>query len=255
MNRFFSFLAFLLLTITSTAEAQISFGLPDRFAQSLVDNPWTGSFAAGLNGKAGNSQNLDINTTLNLARDTDTTNTTVLASYFYSSNAIATVTDRFFGQVRQERKFVNNPKWSLFVQTQSEYDRFKAFDYRLALHGGLGYEVYELEDRFLKLRVGGGASREYGIPNTETIGEIQFGADWERQATDTFKLFASFDFFPNVSDFGDHRHITNAGLEFLLDAERNINFRTFVLNRFDSTPAPGDRSNDIDYGMAIVIGF
>lgn len=249
MNRFISLLALLLLTITSTAEAQLG------LSESVAENPWTGSFAAGLNGKSGNSENLDINVTLNLARDTERANTTILASYFYSANATSTVTDRFFGQARQERKFVNSPKWSMFVQSQHEIDRFKAFDYRLALHGGLGYEVFVKEDRFLKLRLGAGASREFGVPDAEWIPELQFGADWERQLTDTVKLFASFDFYPDASDLGDFRHITNAGFEFLVDAERNINFRTFVINRFDNTPAAGDQSNDIDYGMALSIGF
>ena len=119
MNRFFSLLTIVFMTVTATAHAQISFGLPDGFAQSLVENPWDGSFAAGLNGKAGNSQNLDINLTLNLARETDVAKTTVLASYFYSANAISTVTDRFFGQARQERSFANRPKLSAFAQANT----------------------------------------------------------------------------------------------------------------------------------------
>lgn len=255
MNRFFSLLTIVFMTVTATAHAQISFGLPDGFAQSLVENPWDGSFAAGLNGKAGNSQNLDINLTLNLARETDVAKTTVLASYFYSANAISTVTDRFFGQARQERSFANRPKLSAFAQGQYEWDRFKAFDYRLALHGGLGYEVYKLDDRFLKVRFGAGASREFGAVDAEWLPELQFGADWERQVTETLKLFANLDFYPNVSDFSDFRFVTNAGLEFVVDAERNINFRMFVLDRYDSTPVAGDRENDIDYGLALVFGF
>lgn len=255
MNRFITALSLSFLLLAGTVQAQISFGLPNGFAQSLVDNPWTGSFAAGLNGKSGNSENLDINSTLNLARETEFNTTTLLASYFYSSNAVSTVTDRFFGQARRERKFANRPKLSAFAQGQYEWDRFKTFDYRLALHGGLGYEVYKLEDRFLKLRFGAGASREFGIPNTEWIPELQFGADWERQVTETLKLFATADFYPNVSDFSDFRFVTNAGLEFVVDQERNINFRMFVLDRFDSTPVAGDQDNDIDYGVALVIGF
>ena len=123
------------------------------------------------------------------------------------------------------------------------------------MHGGLGYEAYKEDDRFLKLRFGAGSSREFGIPGTEWLPELQFGADWERQVTETLKLFATLDYYPNVSDFSDFRFVTNAGLEFVVDAERNINFRMFVLDRFDSTPVPGDQDNDIDYGVTIVVGF
>ena len=85
MNRFVSFLTVLLLLIAANVEAQIRFGLPTRLSESLAENPWTGSIGAGLNGKSGNSENVDINMTLNLARDTELASTTLLASYFYLS--------------------------------------------------------------------------------------------------------------------------------------------------------------------------
>ena len=246
----------LLFAFTSPTFAQLDFGLDDGVVTESVDaNPWAGSLAAGLNGKAGNSENLDINATFTADRETEFTKTSLLASYFYATNNVATVTNRFFGQARRERSFVRNPKFAAFYQAQYEWDSFKAFDYRLALHGGLSYEVYKLDDRFLKLRFGAGASREFGLPTSEWLPELQFGGDWERQLNDAFKLFATFDYYPNVTDFADFRFVTNAGLEFVLDAERNINFRAFVLDRFDSTPPPGNRDNDIDYGMAIVVGF
>ena len=250
-----SIVIFFTSTLASTGWAQLDFGITEGAVEDAVDESiWSGSFAAGLNGKTGNSQNLDINTTLNAVRETDINKTALLASYFYAANDVSTVTDRFFGQARRERN-LPNPRWTAFVQAQYEWDRFKSFDYRLALHGGLGFEVFKLEDRFLKLRFGGGASREFGSIGAEWLPELQFGGDWERQATDTLKFFATSDYYPNVSDFGDYRLVTNAGLEFLLDAERNINFRMFALHKYDSTPVAGDQETDLDYGMAIVVGF
>jgi len=230
--------------------------------EQVIKSPWTGTFAAGLNGKTGNSENLDINATLNLARDTEFSNTTLLASYFYASNNIATVTDRVFTQARQERKFSNNPKLSVFAQAAYEWDRFKNFDYRIALHGGVGYEVYKLDDRFLKTRFGAGASREVGgeivngvLPDDDWIPELQFGADWERNLTDRVRLYATVDYYPNVSDFEDYRLNTLGGVEYTINEQRDINFRIFAFNRYDSTPAPGNVDNDLDYGAALSVGF
>ena len=241
--------------VTTNCWGQLDTELSEGFVTEEVDvSPWTGSVAAGLSGKSGNSQNLDINMSLNLARETETANTTLLASYFYSANDTATVTDRFIGQARRERK-LRNPRWSIYYQFGYEYDRFKAFDYRISLHAGFSFEVYKFDDRFLKLRFGSGASKEVGGIPGDWIPELQFGADWERQLTDTVKLFANVDYFPNVSDFADYRINTNAGLEFVVDAPRNINFRMFTLNRFDNTPLAGNVKNDIDYGLALVVGF
>lgn len=244
------------LFFVSWASAQIELG---EYAGSSMEIDetvpcWSGSFAAGLNGKSGNSENLDMNMTLKLDRESDVYKTDLLASYFYSSNATTKTTDRFFGQARQERKF-ERPGWSLFYQVGYEWDRFKAFDYRIALHSGLAYEVFKYDDRFLKLRMGAGASREVGIPGSEWVPELQLGGDWERQLTETLKAFATVDYYPSFEDFSDYRLNTHAGVEFCIDAERNIKFRMFALDRYDSTPAAGNKSNDIDYGMALSLGF
>jgi hypothetical protein len=98
-------------------------------------------------------------------------------------------------------------------------------------------------------------SKEVGSANEDWSPELQIGGDWDRKLTDTIKVFAKVDYYPNVSDFGDFRLNTNAGLDFLVDAPRNINFRMFALNRYDSTPPLGNNENDIDYGMALVVGF
>lgn len=239
----------------STAHAQLDFALAEGVVEDEVDaNPWTGSFAAGLNGKSGNSQNLDINMALNLARETEANSTTLFATYFYSTTEIATVTDRFFAQGRRERKLAD-PRWSIYFQSAYEWDRFKAFDYRIALHAGFAFEVYKLEDRLLKFRFGSGASKEVGGANEEWLPELQLGLDWERQLTETLKFFVTTDYYPNYQDFSDFRLNTNAGMEFVVDADRDINFRVFTFNRYDSTPEPGNIENDIDYGMALSVGF
>ena len=256
MKRTLAWIVFLCaISLLSTAHAQIDFGLAEGVVESRVDpNPWTGTFAAGLNGKSGNSQNLDLNMAMNLARETEANTTTLLATYFYSTTEIATVTDRFFAQARRERK-LSNPRWSIYFQTAYEWDRFKLFDYRIALHAGFAFEVFKEEDRLLNFRFGSGASKEVGGANEQWLPELQLGVDWERQLTDTVKIFLTSDFYPNYQDFSDYRLNTNAGVEFVVDADRDINFRVFTFNRYDSTPEAGNVENDIDYGMALSVGF
>ena len=258
MNRtlilFVRLLVFANLFVSMT-HAQLDLDIGEgEILNKVESNPWKGSVAAGLNGKTGNSQNLDINATINLARENDISKTTLLASYFYAANDTSTVTDRAFGQSRQERK-LQHQRLSLFFQTGYEWDRFKNFDYRIAMHSGLAYQIYKEDDHSLSLRMGAGASREVGAPSDDWIPELQFGGDWDRQVTDTLDVFVNVDYFPNMEDFSDFRLNTNAGLNFVVDAERNINFRIFALNRYDSTPPPGNQENDIDYGMAVVVGF
>lgn len=218
------------------------------------EDVWDGSFSFGLNGKSGNSENVDTNLIIDATRE-DGTNTTDLSfSYFRSSNAIATTTDRIFAEARQDRK-LSNPNLSWYYEGSLEWDRFKGFDYRLTTHTGLGILFFEDDDQFFKGRVGAGASREFGGINDDWIPELQFGTDWEKHLTQRTKVFATSDLFPNVRDFGDYRLNSRFGFETLVDPEIGMSLRAFVFNRYDSTPDPGFKANDIDYGLSLVFDF
>ena len=215
---------------------------------------WDGSFAFGLNGTTGNSENLDINLNVDASRETDMAITDLLLNYFYASNQAGATKDRLYVQGRQDRKLAN-PNFSWYYSAFYEQDRFQAFDYRLGAHTGLGILLYEYGDRFLKARVGGGASREVGGIDDDWIPELQFGLDWERHISERTRLFANTDMYPNVTDFGDYRINTQAGIETLLDPALDMRLRAFIFNWYDSTPDPGDTENSLDYGLSLVFGF
>lgn len=215
---------------------------------------WDGSFAFGLNGKSGNSQNLDINLEFNMNREDEKAITDLVANYFYATNDLATTVDRLFTQARQDRKLAND-NFSWYYMGSYEWDRFRDFDYRVSVHTGLGILLYEFEDRSLRSRLGAGASREFGGTMDDWIPELQFGLDWERQLTDRTRLYSNFDLFPNASDFEDYRFNLRTGFETLLDEQLDMRLRAFVFNRFDSTPGVGFQENDMDYGLALVFGF
>jgi putative salt-induced outer membrane protein YdiY len=249
-------LAFSSILAVNGFAADVEYDLEGGIIEEVVTpKAWDGSFAAGLNGKTGNSENLDINMNLNMTRTVGASTTKFQLSYFYASNDVATTTDRLFALSRHEHAFDSHPRWSCFVQSTYETDRFKDFDFLLGLHSGLGYKVYENEAGFFKTRVGLGTSRQFGGVDDDWKPELQFGADWEKRLSSHSKMFATVDFFPNISDFADHRLITNAGFEFVIDEELNLNLRIFALDKFDSTPEPGNQENDLDYGVAIVYGF
>lgn len=240
-----------LLAVSNSLKAQSDWFDGSWFSSD--EHPWTGSFATGMNARSGNVNTMDINANLIANRETDLNLTNLIGNYFYGRNNSATVNDRAFGQVRRERKL--NNVWSLYFQAGLELDRFRDFDYRIALHSGFSREIYRVERGFLRGRLGAGASREVGSANEDWSPELQIGADWEHQLTEAIKLFAILDYYPNVSDFSDYRFNTNVGLNYLISAPRDVSLRVFAQNRFDSTPPPGNANNDIDYGVALSFGF
>jgi len=120
------------LLVASAAQAPV---IEEGEIVEAVDEPlgWTGSFAAGFNGKTGNSENLDVNFAVNVTRESDFASLNFIGNYFYASSDVTTTTDRWFSQFRQEIK-LRDERWSWFNQAGVEIDRFKDFDYRIALH-------------------------------------------------------------------------------------------------------------------------
>ena len=246
----------LLLGLSFSANAVAQEYIQEDYFEGVMtpSKVWDGNFAFGLNGKSGNSENLDISLDFDATKEDDVAITKILMTYFYSQNQLGTATDRFFSELRQERKLAN-PNFTWYYSGSYEYDRFKNFDYRIAAHTGLGILLYEYDDRSLKARVGAGASREFGGTNDEWNPELQFGLDWERHLTERTRLYANVDFFPNIEDFSDFRLNTRAGFETLLDEAMGMKLRMYVFDRYDSTPGAGFLENDIDYGAALVFGF
>ena len=126
-SRFLSLLTvFVCLLVTSAAQAQVETVIEEGEIVEAVDEPlgWTGSFAAGFNGKTGNSENLDVNFAVNVTRESDFASLNFIGNYFYASSDVTTTTDRWFSQFRQEIK-LQDERWSWFNQAGVEIDRFK----------------------------------------------------------------------------------------------------------------------------------
>ena len=228
---------------------------PLRFFQSPNQpSQWDSSFAFGLNGTGGNSQNADLNLNLDATRKTDIGTTDFTFSYFYSESNLVTSTDRIFSKLRHEHHLAN-PNLSWYFSGTAEWDQFTGYDYRLAFHSGFGWLLLNDSLRTLKTRTGVGTSREFGGDLNDWVPELQFGMDWERKLSARTKLYATVDYYPDFDNFVRYRVNTKAGIETLLDSDLGLSLRTFVLNRYNSTPDPGFEPNDVDYGLTLAFDF
>lgn len=248
-------LAVLLVCLTegrlSAQDYWFDFGFPDPASER---GKWDGSVGFGLSGTGGNSQNLDINFSLDTARKTDAGVTEFLFNYFYGESDMVTSTDRIFSKARHEHQLANrNLDW--YYSSTWEWDRFSGYDFRLAFHSGAGWLICKDEIRSMKTRFGAGTSREFGGDQDDWPLELQWGLDWERKLGERIKMFATNDYYPQVENFGRYRVNTRGGFETVLNSTYGLSLRTFFLNRYNSTPDPGFQTNDIDYGVSLGFNF
>jgi hypothetical protein len=211
---------------------------------------WSGSFELGVNGSEGNSQSFSMRVGGNLKQKTDWDQFEAKITHAKSqSNGLITQNNALANL--KEEIFIFDTRWSVFSTTFIEYDEFKAFDLRLAINGGLGYQLVKMDRFKLKGRFGGGTSHEFGSPNDDWVPEALFGFDVELQISPRQKMTATSDYYPDWQDFTNYRLVTNLGWEWLLDEATNMSLKVLVIDRYDSTPE-GKLPNDLDYSILLI---
>ncbi|MEM1423042.1 MAG: DUF481 domain-containing protein [Planctomycetota bacterium] len=227
---------------------------PARAAPPEPEVQWTREFELGLRGSSGNTDLLNFDTSLLLVREDSKGIFTFDTSYFYSQEDGEDTANRLDALVRNEWK-LSDPKWTFFVQANYLLDEFQDFDYRLAGGLGIGYQVIDDDTTSLKLRLGAGASREFGdMADEDVIPELILGADFTHNINDNTRILASTEIFPNLSETGEFRSISSAGLEIDIDRGNGLSFRVGAEHRYDSLVEDAEKS-DLDYFARIVYSF
>lgn len=214
---------------------------------------WDSHAEFGLDGSDGNAETLAIQTGLETKRKTDLYTFALDLDFRQASSRGVTTEENGRLNLDYDR-MLGDSKWAAFGKTGLEWDKFKAFDLRLNLNGGLGYHWIRNDTTTLVTRFGAGASREFGSPIDEWTPEAVFGIEAERQLTERQKVKAKLDYFPSWADFGDYRLVTDVSWEMLLDGSENFSLKLSATDRYDSTPQ-GALANDLYYSLLLLYKF
>lgn len=217
---------------------------------------WSGGAELGLAGTSGNANVLKVRTGLNVKRTTDRNVFSVDFLYGLSELNSRVTENKALLLVRDEMK-LGTSKWSVFIADTVEYDQFRAFDFREAVHAGIGRTWIKNPRTTFKTRFGAGVSYEL---NTATVAsrwvpEGQFGFDWDFQITERQKIVTTLDYFPDFGNFRQFRVRARAAYEILLDPRYGLVLRLGVQDRYDSRSGPGIARNDIDYFSTLMLKF
>jgi len=215
---------------------------------------WDGGFDVGLNGAAGDSQDLNLVVGVEAERKWGLKTLSFDLDYFLQQEDAELTKHRLYSMTTCERDIVGSA-WSLFGDAWYEYDQFKDFDSRVGLHLGAAVMLKETKNSTLKGRLGAGTSKEFGSLDDEWKPEGLAGLKCEHKLNDRQKLTAKVDYYPDIGDASSFRLNAKANWEVLIDEEADLSFKIGAYNRYDSTPSPGDQPNDIDYWLSLHWGF
>ncbi len=241
---------------TILAAASISIAQAPKwyhFAYWFGPTPWNLGFELGINGAEGINQSLSFRTGGHLKRETEFWKfDTTLVYNKNTANDVETQNNSLL-DVRIDRKLGESP-WSLFILNQELYDEFQAYDLRVSLNSGVGYQFIDSEHIDLIGRFGAGASHEFGGPDDRWAYEALFGMEYDHELSKTQRLSAKVDYFPEWEDFDLYRVVTDIGWEIDLDRPGNLSLKFAIIDRYDSTPNGAD-PNEINYSVLLIWGI
>ena len=214
------------------------------------DGPlWENSLELGINGSEGNAESFSILAGGKLKRESDASAFAMDISYGKTkSSGVETQNYALFNS-RWDWKL--NERSFLYNKNVIEFDKFKAFDLRLVLSGGLGHHLIKNDQTTLTGRFGAGASREFGGPDDDWVPEANFGMDFEHKISKHQKINGVMDYYPSWEDYADYRLVSKIDWELLLSEQANLSLKLGAIDRYDSTPN-GTKANDIDYFVTLL---
>ena len=212
---------------------------------------WESSFELGLNGSEGNTQKFNFRFGWDLEHKRPGSTFTFEADYKKDQTDSLETANRLFSEARQEWEFGETP-WSVFIHATADYDQFQEYDIRLAEDAGVGYKFWKGDTSKFLGRVGAGVSREFGGVDEETKPEASFGLEYEKKISDSQKLSASSEYFPQWEDFRDNRVTSKVEWEVMLDSPANLSLKFGIIDRYDSTPTGVAVHNDFDYSITLL---
>lgn len=224
-------------------------------AEALKPKKWSGGIELGLAGSEGNSDVFKIRTGFLTKRAVEGNVLTGDLMYVLSEVGGRLTENKALWVLRDEMQ-VGTSKWGLLMSEALEFDQFRAFNLRNAMHAGMTRTMYKNDRLEIKSRMGAGTS--YDV-NTTTMAdrwvpEGMMGYDIEFSFTERVRLTSFGDYFPNMGDWRQFRLRVRAAGEFLVVPEYGLVLRAGIQERYDSSPGTGV-PNDIDFFTTVLMKY
>jgi len=214
---------------------------------------WTSSAELGFSAASGNTDRLNVNTKVSVARKTDSNRMTMnLRSRFAREDGQDTENE-IIGRYNVEQDL--SPRWFAFGNLVAERDDFEELDLRSILSVGTGYFVIDRDDHEFKPRLGVGYQREDFMDGTvDEIVILSSGYDYMIKLNSWLRITHNLTLFTSTSDISDDFRLeSEAGFDLPVSQDKAWRLRLGIRNQFDATPQPG--AEKLDSFFTISLGY
>ena len=213
---------------------------------------WKGNITIGGNWQDGNTDTMNISAGALAVRKTD--NDRFLINFLYNSSEDSgtRTAENTYGQLKYD--YFLNPKWYLYLNVDMLSDEFKDINFRTSVGPGVGYQIWEDDDKALGL--------EAGVSYTSEDRDVGEDTDWLAARVGInflYRLFANvlftdqFVIYPNLDDTGEYTLRNEAA--FVTDIGANWAFRLSNIWERNSDPDPVLEQDDFTWILGLQYSF
>jgi putative salt-induced outer membrane protein len=215
---------------------------------------WERHIELGVNGSEGNTDEFDGIARL-LARTEDERRRWKLdVAYLYSTQDNDTAEHK--GHADLKRDWLReDSRWFQFGAARWDYDQFEDWSHRVALGGGVGYEIVDRPEIDVRTRLGLVLRRTFGGEENEIVPELLLGLEERWLISERVTLTASNELYPSLREPGELRNLTDVGLHLAVSEEDGLGVKLGVHNEYESDVEGGAEKNDVRYYGALVVDF
>ena len=242
----------------AAAEQEAEIGPEIQPEPSLLEqlfSGWTGEVRLGTDLSSGNSDRSRFRGGFNIEKKYSGHKTSLRTDYAFARDNNGESENRISSSATQDWATGKTKFSGVFLRAIWEFDRFRAFDYRLSLSGGGRYQIIKDDKTDALLRFGISATREFGGTEDRWVPEGAFFFSATHTVNAKHKLSANVDYFPEIERPSRYRVNARASWDYKLDEASGLSLRLGAENRYDPRPNRKNERNDFDLRAELIWQF
>jgi len=220
---------------------------------------WVSKVEAGLNGSLGNTRSRNLIAGLVSDYKPPMSLWHFESRYFGKEDEGETTQSRFYAMLRKDWLIREGSRYTVFAEGRYDRDQFQQWEQRATAAAGVAYKFIQEERTKIGFRVGGTATKEWGVENPDVDDDIRpeallgVEANWKIDGTKEFSAQATY--FPDLSDLPEYRVLATAGISYRLNEKGTLNLRGGVEYEYDTHTLEPFKRADLRYFLLLVMDF
>ena len=237
---------------TKSSDAQQAPETPKQIAAS----DWKGTFVLAGSINEGTSQNANLFTQLNFARDT-AAQTTTISTFYRFSNSQNKTNQSWYNLTADQLWKIPNSKWGIYASGAFDWSEFNTWEQRIAAHAGGQYRLVDLSRETspalwvntlqLDGRIGAGPRKEFSGAQTALVAEGELGGILTIGMGNKQSLEVDASYYPTLDKNMEYRFDANVNwkIPMQLNGMDGLSLALGLKYQFQSDVSAGDKDYDL----------